>query len=160
MSRRIYLVLPAIMIVLGFFVNDAYALLRYPFAKVTVRVVDYETGEPIEGAKAYVRFRQGGWDPKYEMCSGLSDKDGKFTARGKGAIVIHYGARYDGYYSGGGEYTFDATGGPLKIRHTPWNPTLTARLRKWGKDVPMYAARISWIEIPRLNEPIGFDLME
>jgi len=160
MSRRIYLVVLAIMIVLGFFVNDAYALLRYPFAKVTILAVDYETGEPIEGAEVGVVFRQGGWDPKYEMCSGLSDKDGKFTARGKGAIVIHYGADYDGYYSGGGEYTFDATGGPLKFRHTPWNPTLTVRLRKWGKDVPMYALRVSGIEIPKLNEPIGFDLME
>ena len=160
MSKRIYLVLPAIMIVLGFFVNDAYALLRYPFAKVTVRVVDYETGEPIEGAKAYVRFRQGGWDPKYEMCSGLSDKDGKYTARGQSAIVIHYGADYDGYYSGGGEYIFDATGGPLKFRHTPWNPTLTARLRKKGNKIAMYAIQTYGLKIPELNKPIGYDLME
>ena len=144
--------------------GHAEALLKYPYAKVTIRVIDYDTGEPIEGAR--VRLKLSRIDPQYGSLTfttevyGMSDAEGMVILSGNTRPFVHYLAEHDGYYGGGGRFDFDLKESPLQFRHTPWNPTLTARLRKWGNKTAMYAARISGNEIPKLNEPIGFDLME
>ena len=160
----LYVVIFSMVILSVIQAGHAEALLKYPKAKITILAVDYETGEPIQGAKAtfvLTRAKEHGMGLSYaKRVSGLTDVDGKVTLSGNTTAFVNYFAEYEGYYGGGDDYQFDLKESMFQFRHTPWNPTLTVRLRKKGNKTAMYAARISGIEIPKLNEPIGFDLME
>ena len=160
----LYVVIFSMVILSVIQAGHAEALLKYPKAKVTIRVIDYDTGEPIEGAR--VRLKLSRIDPQYGSLTfttevyGMSDAEGMVTLSGGTKPFVQYLAEHDGYYMGGGRFDFDLKESPLQFRHTPWNPTLTARLRKKGNKIAMYAIRTYGLKIPELNKPIGFDLME
>src|SRR6266511_636217 len=78
----------------------------YPEAKVTMKIID-EDGKPIEAANASITFElpkrngEGIYSEK-----GVTRADGVFSASGRTAINIAYGAEKQGYYESFGEYHF------------------------------------------------------
>lgn len=123
-------------------------------AQVTLRVAD-EEGHPVQGAEAVVTFEQKG--DKFHTVKGPTDKTGTFVATYRDIGFISYGAWADGYYD-----THD-----LQDRYKdrgkgwwrPWNPVLNVVLKKTINPVPMYAKKVQ-VELPELDRPIGFDLIE
>jgi hypothetical protein len=118
---------------------------------VTLKVVD-EAGQPVPAAKASV-----GYFSKSQPASidGLTDTNGVFMASHRANSGIlgftvekagYYMTRKPSYELG---FTYD---------YATWNPTQTIILKKIGKPIPMYARKMQ-IEIPEIDEPIGFDLM-
>ncbi len=137
--------------------------LDLPKAKVTLKVVD-ENGTPIKGAKAGVGFEsvymfKGGINDV--GITGLTDKNGIFTAAHDTMGYIGYGAEVDGYYLSRSEYRFTKH---ESGKWQPWNHEIKVVMRKIEKPVPMYARETGRvkpdIEIPVINKEIGFDLME
>ncbi len=133
----------------------------YPTAKITLLVVDADTGEPIEGAKAGISFNQSGfWEPKRKHVGKTTNSQGKATIRGKTLENISIGARKDGYYHTIKNYNLSNRKNINQQRHKPWNPTVTIHLRKIGNPTPMYARQIYWKSFPKDNVNVGFDLIE
>ncbi|MBU0728776.1 MAG: hypothetical protein KKE17_09030 [Proteobacteria bacterium] len=130
-----------------------------PKAKLTIKVIDEETGLPIQNAIAGATFRIGGWDAEFTRVEGPTDKTGRYTVTGKGSRKITYGARHNDYYSTGLEYNFNQIESFTQLRHSPWNPELIVKLRKKKNPVPMIALRVT-AAVPELNKELGFDLIE
>ncbi len=133
--------------------------MELPEACVTVQVVG-EDGNPIQGAEAVVFFRGASvTDPKADDAfdvKGLTDANGKFTARAKARAWFDYSATKQGYYRtrNAETYVFKDI---EENRMVPWNPTLQLVLKKIGNPVPMYA-RKRIIQMPVENQKVGFDL--
>lgn len=131
-----------------------------PTGKITLKVVD-ENGAPIEDAKAAANFNVGG---SGRTDKDITDSDGLATLSSSGIRHVEYGAHIDGYYRTVGEYDFDDLWGIIGIRRwQPWNPTITVVLKKKINPTSLYAKSLlsgNSIKIPKLNEPIGFDLKE
>ncbi len=132
----------------------------YPRAKITIKVIDEESGQPLAGADAGASFSTGGWSPKHSHDDGKTNKDGIYVANGKGIGIIHVGADTDGYYKSNMEYTFDHWESFTKVRHTPWNPTVTLVMRKKVNPTSMYAKRVFAEEVKVLDKGFGYDLIE
>lgn len=130
-------------------------------AAVTVRVVD-EAGHPLKGVDIAITFEQ----PKYkagvwgssDMLTkrGKSNSEGLFSATAISGNYAGYGATADGYYRGRGTFEFKSQ---KSGRYQPWNPVLTLALKRIIKPVAMYARRLE-TDIPLLDDPVGFDLIE
>ncbi len=150
-------------IVVMFLLSSSACGLDLPVAKVTLKVVD-ENGVPIKGAKAGV-----GFESVYLLkrgindvgITGLTDKDGMFTASHDTMGYIGYGAEVNGYYLSRSEYRFTKR---ESGKWQPWNPEIKVVMRKIEKPVPMYARQTGSvkpdIEIPVINKEVGFDLIE
>lgn len=139
----------------------AYALAT---AKATVLVVD-ENDIPLEGVDAGLGFsipKKSGWGSKSAGNRGLTDEEGKFVSSGETERILRYGARHPGYYSSSYEFTnFTGVSGILGFRKwQPWNPTLKVVLKKIKKPIAMYAYYTDWIDIPKNDEFIGYDLVK
>ena len=139
-------------------------VMALPTAKYTLLVVD-EQGVPIEGADASISFmrpKSEGWGGKTSFVAGKTDKDGVFTGEGATEQYGVYGADADGYYGTSFKYNgFTGVSGILGFRKwQPWNPTLKVVLRKVKKPIAMYARKTDWIEIPKVDTFIGFDLVK
>lgn len=139
------------------FSGVTYAL---PSAKVTLMVVD-EDRIPIEGAEVEVAFWQGGSE-KVEQ--DVTDDDGVVVLSNNSIRHISYSVIKSGYYRTWNEYDFTDLSGVLGFRRwQPWNPQITVVLKKKIKPVSLYVKSLmsgESIKIPKLNEPIGFDLKE
>jgi hypothetical protein len=132
-----------------------------PEGKITIKVIDEDTGEPIKGAKAIISFKQATpamWEPRYDSHSGITDNNGMCILTGHGASRISCGAQCDGYYRTGFNYQFDEIGSLTQTKHTPWNPKVVVKLRKIKNPVAMYAKRVRE-EIPAIDSDVGFDLV-
>jgi hypothetical protein len=118
--------------------------------KATLKVVD-ETGKPVAGATATVDYLE---DSQF---TGLTDTNGIFIASHRDkTFALAFDVKKDGYYPFWQRYEM---GFDYQYKEAKWNPTETIVLEKIGKPIPMYA-RNSQIEIPEINKPIGFDLVE
>jgi hypothetical protein len=133
-----------------------------PEAKVTLRVLS-EEGTPIANADAAITFDQpqhkrGAWGSSDVVTrSGKTDGEGLFSSTAASGNYVSYGAKAAGYY--------DAHGKPVEFSKSergkwqPWNPTVETVLKKIANPIPMYARRVE-TQIPALDAPIGFDLIE
>lgn len=118
--------------------------------KVTLKVVD-ETGQPVANAETWVGYMS------TNKITGLTDSNGVFVASHSDrsfGLVFH--ADKIGYYSFRKEYEL---GFPSQYNKTKWNPTEIIVLRKIGNPIPMYAQQAR-IEVPEIDKPVGFDLIE
>jgi hypothetical protein len=141
--------------------NIAMAL---PTAKATILVVD-EYGMPLEGVNVGLGFsipKKEGWGSKSSGTRGFTDKDGLFTASGSTEQILRYGAKLSGYYPSRYEFReFTSVSGILGFRKwQPWNPTLKVVLKKIKNPIAMSAYHTDWIEIPKNDEFIGYDLVK
>lgn len=142
----------------------SYSVCALPTAKYTLAVVDEEK-KPIKGADAsisFMRSKTSGWGGKTNFIEGKTDEHGMYTGEGTTQKYGVYGARYNGYYSTSFKYEgFTGVSGIFGFRKwQPWNPTLEVVLRKIKNPIPMYAYNTEWIDIPKNNEFIGYDLIK
>ena len=144
-------------------INFAWAQSSAPLKpewRVTIRAVD-ESSQPIADAHIEIGYYvqpQPDQTEASEKISGLTDTNGIFTISHKNTGSIELGIQVTkvGYYSTtkGHEFAKFKDNDPAK-----WNPDLTFVLKKIGQPIPMYARRAR-IEVPEVNKPIGFDLVE
>ena len=114
---------------------------------VTLKVVD-EAGRSVTAAKTQVFYLL------TNVITGFTDTNGIFTASHQdGSENLAFQIETPGYYSSLMPYHMGRNYKP-----EIWNPMQTIVLKIIGKPIPMYA-RKTQIEIPALNEPIGFDLI-
>ena len=116
---------------------------------VTFKVVD-EAGQPVANTKAGV-----GYYSKSQPASidGLTDTNGVFTASHYAySGILGFAVEKSGYYTTRETYDLGFTYDAVK-----WNPLQTIILRKIGKPIAMYARKVQ-VEIPEIDNPIGFDL--
>jgi hypothetical protein len=140
--------------VLGF---GAVAVTKYPEAKISIKVTE-EGGTPVPNAEVGIGFEV--MSTKYfgnEMVpvSGKTNAAGEFSASALGDRSLGFTVKKTGYYPTTGTYSFKEA---VANKWQPWNPTLDVVLRRIGTPVPMYARRTR-LEIPAVDEPIGFDLV-
>ena len=114
----------------------------------TLHVVD-EGGTPVMAANAHIYFG------RTNEAGGPTDANGIFAASHRDASVNLYI-----HVDKPGFYPFEMTY-PMGFKFIPeiWNSTQTVVLKKIGNPIPMYA-RDADIEIPELEKPIGYDLVE
>lgn len=155
--KKIALVIVVLAVLGGY--GMAGSILPNPMAKMTFIVVDEETGEPISDVDVGVSFRKD-WESSTRS-EGITNIEGECTITGRGTHLIRYSAEKEGgYYKTLGGYAFEQVTSNLQLRHQPWNPKITVKLRKIKKPVPMYARRVDHAILPELGKKIGFDLME
>jgi hypothetical protein len=139
-------------------------VLALPTAKLTLLVVD-ENNIPIEGADARISFMKAasvGKGSKTYFVSGKTDENGLFTGEGTTEYYATYSANSYGYYGTGIKFGgFTDFSGMMGFRKwQPWNPTLKVVLKKIKNPIPMYAYDTDWIDIPKNDEFIGYDLVK
>jgi hypothetical protein len=125
--------------------------------KITARIID-EDGIPIQGAEAKITFKfakQGGIGLNTKAIQGNTNKEGFFTAQGKGMASISVSATKDGFYKSGRGYEF--TSRSLLNRWEPWNPTVEVVLKKKRNLVAMYRKYLEAANIPVMGSPAGYD---
>lgn len=136
--------------------------------RVTVRVLDYDTGVPITNAQVSAGFDTNikpgwGWGSgKPNRVTGLTDTNGISVLDGKGdggsvGIAVVNTAGY--YGSSGYQVLFTNVAGVVNKKWQPWNPTVEIRLKRIGNPIPMYAKRVWNVSLPEIGKPLGFDLM-
>ena len=118
-----------------------------PEWKVTLKVVD-DTGNPVAGAKATIISTN--------QIKGLTDTNGIFVASHRDkSFALAFDVKKAGYYSFWQRYEM---GWANEYNYAKWNPTVKIILRKIGNPIPMYA-KAQEMKFPKLDEPVGFDLM-
>lgn len=133
--------------------------------KVTVRVTDFETGEPLEGVevKSYFAMKlppgQGwGFGTPVEK-NAHTDKDGiccmSAMADGDNVVVE---SKPEGFYRFERRLLFTNVTWETPPRFLPWNPVLELRLNRKGTPVPMFAKHLKGCRIPEMDSPCGYDL--
>ena len=130
-----------------------------PEAKLTLVVRD-EDGQPLEAAKAGMSFEVisgRSFESKTEGHHGLTDASGTFTASNPTVGLVMYGAGKEGYYDSNG-YEYKFTKRELG-RWEPYNVGFVLTLKKIVNPVPMYARERDVIDLPVLDEPVGYDLV-
>jgi len=133
--------------------------------RVTVRVTDFETGEPLPGAEVKVLFpttlkRGYGWGFRSAFA-----KTARTGGRGRCSLAalasgsaVSVEARAEGHYKSGRKFAWrDMAMGTPPIR-LPWNPTLELRLDRKGTPVPMFAKHLYECHVPGLGRACGYDL--
>jgi len=131
-----------------------------PTAKLTAKIVD-ENGASIQGASVCLSFSAAkhgdGGGLKSFGKEGLSDKNGLFLDSSETLPLVGVVVDKDGHYRSIQKYEFKSSS-LLLNRWEPWNPTIEVVLKKKRNPVPMYMGGMDWAAIPKLDEPVGFDL--
>jgi hypothetical protein len=131
-----------------------------PIARITLCASD-EEGGAISNANVRIGFDEaiphwGGG--KVVEVKGTTNNEGCFTGEGHSVDRLGGQVEKDGYYAGLSE--------SVKFREVvagrwqPWNPTLKVVLKRVNRPIPMYARFKFTTQIPMLDQPIGFDLIE
>jgi len=133
------------------------AAVSYPEGRITIKVLSDES-VPVETADVGIGFQV--LSSKYfgneEIeVRGLSNANGEFSGSAKADKGVGFTIRKAGYYETTGKYNFKEA---VADKWQPWNPTLEVVLRRIGTPVPMYARQLR-VEIPVVDEPVGFDLV-
>jgi hypothetical protein len=123
-----------------------------PEAKLCIKVLG-EDGQPMVRMPVHV------WLSESVILDGQTDAEGAFVAQGKCTIKdVPITIRQDGYYDSRLVYRFPNYMSVKDGRWQPWNPVVTAMVRRVGNPIPMYAKTVE-AAIPVLDEFIGFDLV-
>ena len=118
-------------------------------AKITVKAVD-EDGTPLAGINVDARF-SGGTERK-----GRTDTNGLFVLEGEAEVwTATYFLQKVGYYDSQGKYIFNSN---KNGKWQPWNPMLTAVLKRVINPIPMYAKKVESY-LPTTNGFSAFDMM-
>jgi len=132
-----------------------------PQWQATFRVTD-EEGNPVANANVFASYYIPPPPNETEAGSqvaGLTDTNVMVTLTAHSGPAIGCGADKEGYYSTTGiGHNFDFRNRTNGQWH-PWNPTINIVMKKIGHPIPMYARRAE-IEMPALDKPVGFDLVE
>jgi len=139
----------------------AVAAVELPLAKVTLHVID-EDGNNLSNVDANITFlnpihKTGTWGSSDTFSrSGKTDSNGLFLIEQRAGFQIHYAASGANCYKTTGRFDFKTE---KDGQYQPWNPVFTVLLKKIIHPIPMYARRLQ-TEVPMLDQPVGFDLME
>lgn len=126
---------------------------KMPRSRFNVLVLD-EAGAPMSGATVHVVFMNSATRDDVPQ-QGDTGPDGLFVAEGFTDGTLGGGITKSGFYRSG-------WGGPKFMgvengRWKPWNETYATHLRPVINPVAFYA-RMTWINIPSVDKPCGFDL--
>ncbi|MFC1747246.1 hypothetical protein ACFL2V_00410 [Pseudomonadota bacterium] len=141
------------------------AVSALPTAKLTLHVID-EEGRPVSGADVGMGFIRAAPDGPGtvdgEPARGVTDADGYFTGSGDTGKRVTYGVVKEGYYHSRYKFTkfTDITGLIGFQRWQPWNPTLEVVLKKIKAPTSLYAKRTDRMDVPVLDQFIGYDLVK
>lgn len=123
-----------------------------PEAKLTIKVVD-EDNQPLPEMPVHV------WLSESAIRDGQSDSNGVFVAEGTCTIKdIPISIVKQGYYDSRLTYSYPNYVSVKYHKWQPWNPVVTAMVRRVVNPIPMYAKKVETI-IPLLDQFIGYDLM-
>lgn len=133
----------------GIIINHACAQTEHEW-RATLKIVN-EQGVPIAGANAGIGYYTNSVGTSVD---GLTDTNGIFSAshRSYGGD-LGFAVEKMGYYTTRQSYKV-----PFNYEPARWNFIQTILLRKIGDPIPMYAKEQN-MKFPKLDEPIGFDLM-
>jgi hypothetical protein len=152
------LMFPAILCTVALTASLAFAASE---ASLTVRVVD-QAGHPLAYVDVGVTFEQpknkpGVWGSSDMLTKrGKTDEQGLFSATANSGNYAGCGASAPGYYRSRRTIEF---GSEKDGRYQPWNPILTLTLKNIIRPIPMYARHLE-TDVPVLDDPVGFDLLE
>ncbi len=132
-----------------------------PQAKMTVKVIDSETGKPVSNATVRTRFLvKSHWneaDEYLEQKQQLKEK-GFCILQGEDDSFGHGGGvTGNGYYKSSFKVPYTGKNKVLN-RWEPWNPMIEVKMRKIKNPVPMVHKKIKSLDISVWDKPIGFDL--
>lgn len=132
--------------------------------KMTVRVVDGDTGAALDGAEVEVEFsvmdaRRGWGGRRVKTKRGRTDGDGRCTLSAfandsrvaVGVKAEGYGERREGF-----SWTNWSWGIPFRLQ--PWNPEVSVEMHRIGRPTAMIRHKIDRLEIPARGKSFGFDL--
>lgn len=119
-------------------------------ARITIKVVD-DDAKPVADFPIKASFEGG------DRNEGMTDVNGLFTIDGKARFGrASYVLMKDGYYYGYG--TYNLRGGVKDDRFQPWNPVVTAVVRRVVNPISMYRKSVRTV-VPVTNVLCGYDLM-
>lgn len=119
-------------------------------SRLSLLVVDEEQS-PITQAPVWACFSY------QKPVNGCSDMNGCFVVEGESPTAgLTYEVRQTNWYTSTGTYQFVARDEEKGIR-LPWNPVITAVVRRVVSPIPMYAKRVE-TKIPSTNQGYAFDL--
>ncbi|MBQ9345331.1 MAG: hypothetical protein IJT88_08990 [Kiritimatiellae bacterium] len=130
--------------------------------KVTVRVSDFDTGEPLKGVEVKAFFSMAGqaWGHAVPVeKTACTDREGfcSMTAMASGDS-IRVETKPEGYYRFERTLLFTNLAWGTPPRALPWNPTLELRLNRRGSPIPMFAKHLEKCRLPEWDHPFGYDL--
>jgi hypothetical protein len=128
-----------------------------PSASITVHVSDSQTLAPIAEAKTRITFTvpngQGGTKPLQR--ASMTDANGEFSATENSLFYISADAQKPGYYRTTASLdlrpTLNETYGPPAV--------IAIMLKRIGHPAAMYARKHARLELPKVGEQLGFDLI-
>lgn len=124
---------------------------HYPAAMLTIKAVD-EEGAPLPDTSVHVWLSEGA------VRDGKTDRNGLFVAKGEcteDKVPISVGKT--GYYQTAFAYAFPAVVERYAARWEPWNPVVTAVVRRVVNPIPMYAKRVE-TTLPTVDGTNAYDL--
>ena len=128
-------------------------------ARINVKVVD-ENYKPVTSAKVSVGFETGqAIGQKVNSVTGTTNESGMFLATSVSVNRLGFTVEKQGFYRSIHELKFDRRNNG---RWEPWGKEIIVVLRRIENPLPMYArdTNFSTIEIPVVNEKVGFDLLK
>jgi hypothetical protein len=132
-----------------------------PKAKIIAKVIDSETGKPIQGAKVSLGFvYESSWGKyKSDKQIGNTNKEGIFSGAGSTRQDTIVKAYKSGYYESW-HTTLDDNLKHNKLlnRWEPYPCEIIVKLRRIKDSVPMFVKKTGWIKVPEQNKSIGYDL--
>lgn len=122
-----------------------------PEAKLTIKVLD-DDGRLLSNMPVHV------WLSESAIRDGQTDTNGLFVAQGTCTIKdIPISIVKEGYYNSILRYEYPNYLSITGHKWQPWNPTVTAVVRRIVNPIPMYVKRVE-TSIPSTNRFYGFDL--
>jgi hypothetical protein len=123
-------------------------------------IVMDENNQPVPGAEVSITYdlpRKPNGSIAGAQITGVTDANGAFAAsHHDGTLGLLFRAQRAGYYQTAVGYEIGLLGQP--INPAKLNVAQRLVLKKIGQPIPMYARKVR-VEVPKANEPIGFDLM-
>jgi hypothetical protein len=118
-----------------------------------------ESGKPVPKAAVSVGFGRpksfaNPWAGTYDITfRGKTSRNGRYSVSSWTTHLGYVQVSKKGYYPWQKmlNFAWDPQG---------YKPTVAVRLRKVRKPIPMYARWLHDVELPVLNEPVGYDLMK
>lgn len=134
--------------------------------QVTVSVRD-EARQPVTNASVRAAFTTAikpghGWGAgRPNVVSGETDTNGICVLAGSGnGGSVGISASAPGYWGSSGYLViFSNVSGLITKRWEPWNPIVDVLLQAIVNPIPLYAKKMLYVDIPRTNEVVGFDLI-
>ena len=161
-TRQLAWLLPVWVVAMLAWHGAASVSLAAGMRKVTVRVSDFDTGEPLKGVEVKAFFSMAGqaWGHAVPMeKTACTDREGfcSMTAFTSGDHV-RFETAPEGYYPFERALLFTNLAWGTPPRALPRNPTLELRLNRKGSPIPMFAKHLEKCRLPEWDHPFGYGL--